>query len=47
MHDATIWFTYITIRILPNISGSKGNKTTKFGQLIEYIKRHKFLQKSC
>ena len=26
----------IAIRILPNISKSKGNKTMKFGQLIEY-----------
>ena len=26
----------ITIHILPNISRSKGNKTMKFGQLIEY-----------
>ena len=25
-----------TIHILPNISRSKGNQTTKFGQLIEY-----------
>ena len=28
----------IAILILPNISQSKGNKTMKFGQLIEYNK---------
>ena len=27
----------IAIQILPNISQSKGNKTMKFGQLIEYF----------
>ena len=26
----------ITIHMLPNISRSKGNQATKFGQLIEY-----------
>ena len=26
----------ITVHILPNISRSKGNRTTKFGQLIEH-----------
>ena len=26
----------ITIHILPNISGSKGNQTMKFDQVIEY-----------
>ena len=26
----------ITIHILPNILGSKGNQTMKFGQLIKY-----------
>ena len=37
----------IATHILPNISQSKGNKTMKFGQLIEYIKRNIFLQKLC
>ena len=37
----------IAIRILPNISKSKGNKTMKFGQLIEYNVKNIFLQKSC
>ena len=36
----------IAIHILPNISRSKGNKTMKFGQLIEYIIRNIFLEKS-
>ena len=35
----------IAKRILPNISQSKGNKTMKFGHLIEYNKRNIFLQK--
>ena len=34
----------IPIRILPNISQSKGNQTTKLGQLIEYNKRNIFLK---
>ena len=37
----------IAIHILPNISQSKGNQTTKFGQLIEYNNRNIFLQKLC
>ena len=37
----------IVIDILPNISQRKGNKTMKFGQLIEYSKRNIFLQKLC
>ena len=37
----------IAIRILPNISRSKGNQTMKFGQLIEYILINIFLEKSC
>ena len=37
----------VTIRILPNISRSKGNQTMKFGQLIEYNKGNIFIQKSC
>ena len=35
----------IAIHILRNISQSKGNKTMKFGQLIEYNKGNIFLQK--
>ena len=34
----------IAIDILPNISQSKGNKTKKLGQLIEYNNRNIFLQ---
>ena len=37
----------IRIHILLNISQSKGSKTIKFGQLIEYNKKNIFLQKSC
>ena len=36
----------IVIHILTNISISKDNQTTKFGQLIEYNKRNIFLEKS-
>ena len=36
----------IAIRILPNISRSKGNQTMKFDQLIEYNVRNIFLEKS-
>ena len=35
----------IVIRILPNISQSKGNQKMKFDQLIEYNKRNDLLQK--
>ena len=35
----------IVIRILPNISQSKGNQKMKFDQLIEHNKRNDFLQK--
>ena len=35
----------ITMHILPNISQSKGNQATKFGQLIEYNKISIFLEK--
>ena len=35
----------IAIHILPNVSRSKGNRTIKFGQLIEYNKLKIFLQK--
>ena len=30
----------VTIHILPNISRSKGDEATKFGQLIKYNKRN-------
>ena len=36
----------IAIHILPNISRSKGNQTTKFGQSIWYNMRNIFLEKS-
>ena len=36
-----------TVHILPNRSGSKGNHTMQFGQLIEYNKINIFLQKLC
>ena len=35
------------MKILPNISRSKGNQTKKVGRLIEYNKKNLFLQKSC
>ena len=35
----------VAVQILPSISQSKGNKTIKFGQLIEHSKRNTFLQK--
>ena len=35
------------VHILPNISQSKGNQTTKFGQLIDYKKGNIFFQKLC
>ena len=35
----------IVIHILPNISRSEGNKTIKFGQVIEYNPRNIFLEK--
>ena len=37
----------IEIHRWPDISQSKENQTTKFGQLIEYNKRNIFLQKLC
>ena len=36
----------ITIHILTNISRSKGNQITKFGQLIKYNMKNIFLEKS-
>ena len=35
----------VAIHILLNISRSKGNKTIKFGQLIEYYMRITFVEK--
>ena len=32
----------VTIHIVPDISGSKGNQTIKFGQLIEHKMRKHF-----
>ena len=43
-YDVTAWLT-IVIRILPNISRSKGNLTIKFGQLIEFNMRNIFIEK--
>ena len=37
----------IIIHILPNISRSKGNQTTTFGQLIGCNMRNIFLEKPC
>ena len=37
----------IAIHILPNISRSKGNRTMKFVQLVEYNLRNISLEKSC
>ena len=37
----------IIIYTFPNISQSKENQATKFGQLIEYNKGNIFLQKLC
>ena len=36
----------VTIYILPNISRSEGNKTIKFGHLIEHNMRNIFLENS-
>ena len=36
----------ISVNILPNISQSKGNQTTKFGQLIECNKKNIFVCKN-
>ena len=35
----------VLTHILPNISQSKGNQITKFGQLIEHNKKNIFLKK--
>ena len=42
IYDLTYWEKIITIHILPNISRSKGNRTMKFGQLLEYDMRNIF-----
>ena len=39
-------YDVVTTHILPNISRSKGNQTTKFGQLIEHTMRNVFLEES-
>ena len=36
----------IAMNVLPNISRNKGNRTMRFGQLIEYNMRNIFLEKS-
>ena len=48
MYDVTTWLknNYNTQYTIPNISLSKGNQVTKFGQLIKYNKKNIFLQKS-
>ena len=43
IYDVINWET---IQILPNILRSKGNQTTKSGQLIEYNLKYIFLEKS-
>ena len=47
IQDVTGWEKIITLQILPNISGTKGNKVTEIGELIEYNVRSIFIQKSC
>ena len=42
VYDVANWEQTITMHILPNISRNKRNKTTKFGQLIEYNIRNIF-----
>ena len=44
MYDVATW-RYKAIDILSYISGSKDNKTMKFGQLIEYSERNFFFSK--
>ena len=46
MHDFVNWKKIFTINILPCVPRSKGNQTTKFGQLIEYNMKNIFLEKS-
>ena len=43
MYDVATW-RYKAIDILSYISGSKDNKTMKFGQLIEYSERNFFFK---
>ena len=35
----------IAMNVIPNISRNKGNRTMRFGQLIEYNMRNIFLEK--
>ena len=44
--DVTKRQKIITIYVLPNISRSKGNQTTKFGQITEYNMKYIFFKKS-
>ena len=44
IYDVTDWTEINTMRILPNISKSKGNQTMKFGLLMEYNTINIFLQ---
>ena len=46
IYDNTTAKQIITIGILSNSSGSKGNKSMKFGKLIEFNMRNNFLEKS-
>ena len=47
IYDVTTWLTNNYDAILSNISRSKGNFTTKFGQLRELNNKNIFLHKSC
>ena len=45
IYGVATWLTNnCNIHTLPNISQSKGNQTTKFGQLIEYNKKNILLK---
>ena len=46
IYEAKGWTTNNTTHILSNISRSKGNKTVKFGQLIEHNIGNIFLEKA-
>ena len=45
-YEVTAWLKNNCNTHIANISKSKGNETTKFGQLIEYNMRNIFLEKS-
>ena len=47
IYDVTTWLTNNCNTYIAQYSRSKSNQAMKFGQLIEYIKRNSFLQKSC